>query len=105
MITVAIGHATREYGSARDVDISWLNEQIRNRRNDTQPVCFHIQVRAPSVDLNLVAGECAAGGGGGRAPNSREAAIIELWRKRQLDEPKIEAGQLGAFLKQVFDLF
>ena len=106
MITVAIGHATRDFGSARDVDVSWLNEQIRTRRKDAQPVCFHLRIHEPSVELNLVAGECGGGGGGGgRAPNAREAAIIDLWRKRHLDEPKIEAGQLGAFLKQVFELF
>ena len=104
MVTLTIGAASRELRSARDVDASWINEQIRNRRDAGQPVCFSIGIHEPPIELNLPVGACGNGGGGGRGLRPQEQPIVELYRKRHLDERDVETGSVVSFLRQVFDL-
>ena len=104
MITVTIGSASRKLGSARDVDASWINEQIRNRRAAGQPICFTISIHVPPIELNLPVGECGGGGGGSRGLRPQEQPVVDLYRKRHLDERDVEPGSIVSFLRQVFDV-
>jgi hypothetical protein len=104
MITVSIGASTREWNSARDVEPSWINEQIRLRRADGQPVCFQIGIHAPPIELSLPVGQCRRNGGGGRPLRPQEQPVINLWKRRGLDKEDVQTGSLVSFLNQVFDL-
>ena len=104
MVTLTIGSATRELTNARDVDASWIGEQIRNRRAAGQSVCFTISIQEPPIELNLPVGECGGGRSGGRGLRPQEQPIVDLYRKRHLDEGDVEPGSMVAFLRQVFEL-
>jgi hypothetical protein len=98
MFTVTINGETRD---AVDVPESWINQQINRRLKDALPVCVRVAIKTSGVDLALATPGCGGGGGGVRQPNPNEMEIIELWRKRGLNDPGFSSGNVGAFLKQL----
>jgi hypothetical protein len=98
MFTVTINGETRD---AADVPESWINQQISRRRDDALPVCVRVAIKTSGVDVVLATPGCGSGGFGGRQPKPNEAEIIELWRKRGLNDPEFSGGNLVAFLKQL----
>jgi hypothetical protein len=102
MITIQIGNSGDR--SLEDATPQWINEQIKRRRDDDQPVCIQVRIDEPSANITLATPGCfSGGGGGGRTPNQREQRIFELWSKRGLNDPNFTAGNLIAFLNQFED--
>jgi hypothetical protein len=104
MSTIKIGNDEREL---RDADPQWIAQEIKGRRKDGQAVCVTVRIDEPGATLSLCTPACrmSVGGGGGRAPNAREAAIFELWNKRGLNDGEVEPGEVIAFVQQVLRLF
>lgn len=96
--TVWIGDSQR---SLDDADGQWVTEQIRRRRRAGESVCVRVSIKNGNINVTLVSGDCPSGGGGGRAPNRDEAAILDDWSKRGLDGSDFPLGQLVAFLARV----
>jgi hypothetical protein len=99
MITVAIAGETRDISDASE---SWINQQINRRRKDGFSVCVVITINTSGVNVTLSTPGCSVGFGGGRAPNANEREVFELWDKRGLNRPDFTAGNLIAFLKQIW---
>ena len=100
MGTVTIGSDTRPL---QDADAQWVTQEINGRRHDRQTVCVRVAIQDPPV--NVVLGTPSCGGvGGGRAPNTEERRILDLWERHHLNTPEFTAGDLVAFLKQLRSL-
>ena len=87
-----------------EVTESWVNQQIRDRRNGGAPICVKVHIHTSSLNLVLSTPACAqlgGGGGGGRAPTPHEREFFTLWERRGLNDPSFTGGNLVAFLKQV----
>lgn len=99
MVTVRIGDETRDLFEASE---SWINQQIARRRADGQNICVEVLINKSGLNLRLATPGCSAGGGGGgRAPNSNENEILDLWKRRGLNDNAFTGGNLVAFLKQL----
>ena len=85
----------------RDADPQWINQSIRARRNDGHDVCVLVSIQASGVSVTLATPGCGGGGGGGRAPNTREAHVLDLWTKLGLSATGWQSGNVVAFLHQV----
>lgn len=102
MITVIIkiGSQERQWGSFRDIEESWIIEQIQRSLQLGQSVCVVMRLQSPGINLSLTTPTCG-GGGGGRRPNAQEQGIIDLWHERGLSNPSFAPGQVIAFLSQL----
>lgn len=103
MSTIKIGSDQRDL---READAQWIASEIAGRRKDGQAVCVFVQINESGANLPLMTQACrvGAGGGGGRAPNALETAIIELWNSRGLNSGEPEPGQVIAFVRQLLRL-
>jgi hypothetical protein len=97
MIEVQIGDIRKHL---RDVQPSWINEQLARRRRDGDPVCVQVFIDKPQVRMRLASPDCL-GIAGGRAATSGEQEIFELWEKHQLNDANFTGGNLIAFLRQI----
>jgi hypothetical protein len=94
-------HISGEQIELRDLDESWVIEEIRRlQRNDTA-VCVRVTINEANVHLTLTTPGCPQSRGGGRPPNETEREILDLWRKRHLDSHHFNGGEFIAFLKQL----
>lgn len=97
-ITVHIGNSSLPL---EEVDQHWITQQINLRRQDgIDQICVKVSIDEPGINLNLTSKACG-GGAGGRPPNPDEKELIELWKKRRLDELEIKPGQLVAFINEL----
>lgn len=87
-----------------DVRQNWLAEQLSERGAQKESVCVRVRIDEPGVKMNLTSGGCAGSSVGGRPPNDKERAIIELWNDRRLDEEMIHPGWLWTFLKRLREM-
>ena len=101
MITVRIVSETRDIADASE---SWITQSINRRRKDNVSVCVEVVIDTSGANLRLATPACATGasGGGFRPPNANERELIDLWNSRGLNSPDFAAGNLVAFLKQVW---
>lgn len=98
MIKFEINGAERQMEDAGE---GWVNEQINRRRRDNQPICVRVWVeKKPEVDLVFSTPDCPPSAAGTRHLTRRENEIVQLWRKRGLNEPDFTAGNLWSFLRQ-----
>lgn len=97
MITVRIGNEEREC----PVDPSWVNQQIKGRKESGSTPCVRVTIKSDGVDLALASKACGAGGVGGRRATPREQEVLDLWKRHQLDQADFSGGNLVSFLKQV----
>ena len=58
MVTVQIGNS--EERNVRDVDPSWINQQINRRRAAGEPVCARVSVHVDGI--NMILGTPVKGG-------------------------------------------
>lgn len=99
-ITIRIGTSERQLETLRDLDEQWVNEQINRRRVEGQSICVQVRISSGEIGMLLSTPDCS-GGGGGRRPNDRESAVLELWEQRQLNQENFTGGNLIAFLRQL----
>lgn len=98
MIKIEI-NGTERY--MEDAGEGWVNEQVNRRRRDNQPICVRVWVeKKPEVDLVFSTPDCPPSGAGTRHLTRRENEIIQLWRKRGLNESDFTGGNLWSFLRQ-----
>jgi len=97
MITVTVGNVDRPLEEATP---DWINHQINRRRGDGISVCVRVTIKEGDVNVILTTPSCN-GTGGGRQPNPREQAILDLWHHRGLREPDFTGGNVVAFLRQL----
>lgn len=102
MIILTIGNASRRLSSPSAIDEIWIMLHLQSGAADDRPG-VHLRINAPSLSLNLSAGERGVVSSGRRLPGGEEA-VLELWRERGLDRPGYRSGQLVAFLHQLHDL-
>jgi len=101
MITIQIGESQRMLNDPKDIDESWINEQINKRRKDGLAVCVRVTIKDEDVNMVLATVNCNGTGGGGRLPNSAEKKVFDLWEKVGMQKSDFHGGNLVAFLKQV----
>lgn len=101
MIQIQIGSSERQFSSIRDLDESWINQQINRRKADGQAVCVQVSIEQTSVNIRLSTPACSKSGGGGRPPNPQEKAIFDLWDERGLNQANFSGGNVVAFFKQL----
>lgn len=97
-VRVIIGMSERENS---DIGPDWISEQINRIRRDGAPVCIKVIVRDIDVDLSLATSGCSGLGGGCRRLTSAENRVVDLWRKKHLNDKDFAPGNLIAFLKQL----
>ncbi len=101
MIKIKIGSNERQFNSIRDLDESWINQQVNRRKADGQAVCVQVSIEQDSVNIRLSTPACSKSGGGGRAPKPQEKAIFDLWDGRGLNQTGFSGGNVIAFFKQL----
>jgi hypothetical protein len=99
-ITIQIQDNSRDFSGGRDIDESWVNEQINRRRRDGQAICVRVLLHEDPINISLSSG-CPASGGSSRRPNSDEQKIFDLWDKVGMNKADFRGGNLLAFLKQL----
>ena len=98
MISVRIGNDKRPLD---DASPDWIVQQIERRRRDGIAACVVVSIRTTDLNMHLSTPECAGSAGGGRPPNARERAVLELWQKHGLNEAGFAPGHVVAFLVQL----
>lgn len=83
-----------------DADPQWIHEQVGNRRRDGRSVCVRVHLTGDGIGLMLATPGCPVSGGY-RSASPEELPIIDLWRKRHLDQPEFTGGDVVAFLRQL----
>lgn len=58
-------------------------------------------VRNTDVDLSFATSGCSGLGGGCRRLTSAENRVVDLWRKKNLNDENFALGNLITFLKQL----
>lgn len=101
MVTITIGVDSRVLNHRRDIDESWITQEINGRLRDGQAFCVKVSIRTDDVDILLSTGDCPKSIGGGRKATGSEVELFELWNSRRLNVGGINAGNLIAFLKQI----
>ena len=101
MITIRVGEAVRSLDDIRNIDESWINQQINRRRADNQPVCVQISIKDDPINMSLISAGCSGGGGGTRRPSSQEEQIFDLWEKAGMHKDDFHGVNLVAFFKQL----
>ena len=96
-VQVEIGGETRSLGEA---DEQWINDAINRRRRDGISVCVRVLIQDSDVDLALSTPGCPVSRGS-RPATVEEQPILDLWRKRRLDQAGFTGGDVVAFLKQL----
>lgn len=98
MISVKVGNDEKPLD---DASSGWITQQIERRRRDGIAVCVVVSIKTADLNMHLSTPECAGSAGGGRPPNARERAVLELWQKQGLNESGFAAGHVVAFLAQL----
>lgn len=97
MVKVRIGDVEKD---SHDVNEGWINQQLSRERRNYQSICVQVTIDEPPVNMSLASPGCSSTGGN-RTLNDRERRIVELWRKRKLNDPIPTGGNLVAFLRQI----
>ncbi len=101
MIVIKIGSGERQFSSVSDIDESWINQQIRRRKDDGLDVCVQVSVQREAVDMRLSTPACKGYGGGNRRATEQEQGIFDLWDKHGLNAADFTGGKVIAFFKQL----
>jgi hypothetical protein len=100
-ITVTFGAETR---SNHAITAGWIRAAMEAQDRDGQPICGKVHVEGGGINVYLAVGSCPAGSGGARPPNAAERHVLELFRRRHLDQATFAPGELEAFVKQALRL-
>ncbi len=100
-VTVTFGTDTR---SNNAITAGWIHAAMQAQERAGQPVCGTVRVEGGGIDVAVPVGSCPGASGGGRAPNAAEGEVIELFKRRHLDEARFSPGELESFVKQALRL-
>lgn len=84
-----------------DLDENWINQQINRQREDKEVVCVKVFIKQDDIDLILFSKSCGGAGGGLKSLTRKEEEVIDLWKKRGMNDKDFTGGNLVAFLKQL----
>jgi len=62
MITIRIAEAVRSLENIRDIDESWINQQINRRRADNHSVCVQLSIKEGPLNMQLFSAGCTSSG-------------------------------------------
>ena len=106
MITIKICEYERQFNRVKDIDEQWINQQVNGRKDCGDVIFVRVTIQLGSIHIGLATPNCPGGSGGViRTLNREENAVVDLWKKRGLDDPNFSSGNLIAFLKQLDHLF
>jgi hypothetical protein len=105
MITVRVesssGGAEQHWNTLREVEESWITQQVNRRRAAGETVCVRVTVNHGAINVGFITPTCARSGGGGRPATTQEQTVIELWDKQGLNKADFSGGAIISFLKQL----
>lgn len=104
MIILTMGEVSRRLADPAALEESWVTFHMRPDTVDAGRRGVHVRIDAPSIKLNLSAGEPLGGGALERRMTPAESRVMDLWQERGLDRPDFRSGQLVAFLHQLYDV-
>ena len=97
MNRIRIGHADRDLDSADD---DWIREHVEDLRSRGTPVCVEVTLHSGSVNMILATPGCGPASGGHEA-NRQEKKILELWKKKGLDDDNFNVRELIDFVERM----
>lgn len=98
MVRIKIGLDER---TLDEVSESWIAQQITKRKQSgDKSVCVEVMIREDDLNLRLATPGCPKAGGV-RQANRHEREIINLWKKRGLNDSSFSPGNVIAFLRQL----
>lgn len=100
-VTVTFGSDTKQDNA---ITAGWIHAAMEAQERAGQPICASVQVQSSAIDLNLSVGSCPRESGGGRLLTGAENEVIDLYRRRHLDERRFSPGELEAFVRQAMRL-
>ena len=101
-VTVTFGSQTHANGA---ITPSWIRSAVEALERAGQPLCGSAarlgrrHRRDPAPRLVPAAGRRRR-----EAPNAAESDVIDRWRRLRLDQPRIVAGEIEAFVRQCLQL-
>ena|ERR1043166_9196071 len=98
MKTITIGTAPpREF---RDATGGWIHDQVAALLSRGLSVCVRVQIKTDSVNVAFATPGCGPTQSADREPNPEEQKLVDLWRRRGLNNADFEIGQLVAFIDE-----
>jgi hypothetical protein len=85
------------------IDAEGINQRINRRRNEGRDICVRVSIKADEIDMILSTPNCSSGGRR-RLPRLRESKVLDLWKRRGLNDSNFNGGDLIAFLRQLEQL-
>lgn len=58
MITIRIGDNLKSFEDVRNIDESWINQQINRRREDGLSVCVRVSIKESPLNMALSSTGC-----------------------------------------------
>ena len=101
MIRITIGTEHRNINSLRDMEESWVNQQVNGRQHDGQAVCVQVSFELDHINFGLSTPACSRGGCLTRPLQPKEKEIIDLWDKHGLNQNGFSGGDVVAFFHQL----
>ncbi|GAB1112870.1 MAG: hypothetical protein SwBeaMacB_35330 [Shewanella algae] len=98
MIKIEINGETTDFSNTNP---SWITKNIVGRQKEGVPIYIRIFIELDNINITLSCGDSPTGGsgGGGRAPNEKEAEILSLWHEKQCSQKPINPRHIIEFLK------
>jgi hypothetical protein len=84
-----------------DVSPSWIREHVQALSSRSMPVCVRVMIKSGSLNLAFATPACGGTRSSDREPNPDEKRLLELWRRKGLNETDFDVGQLIAFVNEV----
>lgn len=97
MKRIRIGQAERDLEGANP---NWIREHVDDLRARGQSVCVEVTLHFGPVDMILATPACS-GGGGSREADRQEMKILELWRKKGLNNDDFNVRDLIDFVERL----
>jgi hypothetical protein len=98
MNRISIGDTERDLEGAPE---SWIREHVEDLRRLGKPVCVEITLHSGSVNMILSTPGCGPVQGGGHEANRQEMKILELWKKKGLNDDNFNVKELIDFVERV----
>ena len=98
MNRIKIGNFERDIESAEP---NWIREHVQDLRGQGTPVCVEITLNSGSVNMILATPACGPTSASRQEANRQEKKILELWKKKGLNEDNFNVKELIDFVERV----